>query len=103
MGVMIFGVLVDLWLVVVIIICVIALLAFIIQRAIRAHRQQVTTGREELLGKTATVEVALDPKGTVLYKGELWSAISETGRVEPGEEVIINRVDSLKLYVSKKA
>ncbi len=103
MGVMIFGVLVDLWLVIVIILGVIALLPFIIQRSIRAHRQQVTTGREELIGKTATVEIALDPKGTVLYKGERWTAISETGRVEPGEEVTINRVDSLKLYVSKKA
>jgi len=101
-GLLIFGVLVDLWLVIVIIICVIALLAFIIQRAIRAHRQQVTTGREELIGKTATVETTLNPRGTVLFRGEHWTAISETGRVEPGEEVIINRVDSLKLYVNRK-
>jgi len=102
MSIMIFGLMIDLWLVIVIIIIIIALLAFVIQRGVKAHREQVTTGREELVGKTATVEVALDPKGTILYKGELWTAISETGRVEPGEEVTINRVDSLKLYVNKK-
>ena len=93
---------IDLWLVIVILIIIVALLVFIIERSIRAHRRQVTTGQEELVGKTVTVEAALDPKGTVLYKGERWTAISEVGRVEPGEEVIINRVDSLKLYVNKK-
>jgi len=69
---------------------------------IRAHRRQAFTGREELSGKTAIVKRALDPEGMVLFKGELWTAVSESGRVEPGEEVIINKVDSLKLYVSKK-
>jgi membrane-bound ClpP family serine protease len=38
----------------------------------------------------------------VLFKGELWTAVSEKGRVEPGEEVSITKVDSLKLYVTKK-
>ena len=101
MGLMIFGQLVDLWVVVVILICIIVLLVFVIQRIVRAHRQQATTGREELIGKTATVETPLNPRGTVLFRGEHWTAISETGRVEPGEEVIINRVVNLKLYVNK--
>ncbi|GAH14180.1 unnamed protein product, partial [marine sediment metagenome] len=35
-------------------------------------------------------------------QGERWTAISETGRVEPEEEVIITKVDGLKLYVIKK-
>ena len=101
MGLMIFGMVANLWLVVIILIIITAFLAFIIQRAVRAHRYQPATGREELIGKTALVKTALDPEGTVLYKGELWTAKSETGRVEPGEEVTINRVDSLKLYVNK--
>ncbi len=102
MGLMIFGFVIDLWLVIVILVIIVVALLFIIQRGIKVHRLQATTGREDLVGKTATVAAVLEPKGTVLYKGELWTAISETGRVEPGEEVIINRVDSLKLYVSKK-
>ena len=90
------------WLIATITIIVVAFFVFAIQRVIRAHHRQASTGREELTGKIATVKRALEPEGMVLFKGELWTAVSESGRVEPGEEVIINKVDSLKLYVSKK-
>jgi len=93
---------VDPWLIAITTICIASLLAFVISRVIRAHRRQATTGREELVGKTAVVKVALDPEGTIFFKGERWTAISETGRVEPGEAVIIIKVDGLTLYVTKK-
>ena len=69
---------------------------------IKAHRQRVGAGREELIGKTAEVRAILNPKGTVFVEGELWAAIAEEGSLNPGEEVIITRVDSLKLWVTKK-
>ena len=90
------------WLIAIVTILVAAFFAFVIQRLIRVHRRQAYTGREELVGKTAVVRVALDPEGMVLFKGELWTALSEKGRVKPGEEVIITRVEGLKLYVTKK-
>ena len=90
------------WLIAVVAFLSPAALTFIIQRAIKAHRQQATTGREELMGKTATVKVALNPEGMVFYKGERWTAISESGEVKEGEEVIIKRIDGLTLYVVKK-
>ncbi len=90
------------WLIAIISICIAALFAFVINRVIKAHRYQATTGREELVGKTAIVKVALEPEGTVFFKGERWTAVSEKGRVEPGEEVIITKVDGLKLYVTTK-
>ena len=83
-------------------ICVAGLLVFVVQRVVRAHRRQASTGREDLIGKTAEVKIALDPKGMVLIKGERWTAVSEKGRVKPGEEVIITKVDGLKLWVVKK-
>jgi membrane-bound serine protease (ClpP class) len=92
----------DAWLIVVIVICGAALLVFVVQRVVQAHRQQVSAGREELVGKTAEVETVLDPKGIVLIEGERWAAISEKGRVKPGEEVIVTKVDGLKLMVVKK-
>jgi len=64
----------DAWLIVVIAICVAALIAFVVQRVVRAHQKQVSAGREEL----------------------------EKGRVKPGEEVIVTKVDGLKLRVVKK-
>jgi membrane-bound ClpP family serine protease len=90
------------WLIAVVTILIGGFLTFVVSRVIKAHRRQATTGREELTGKTATVKVALKPAGMVLFKGELWSAVSESGQVEPGEEVIINKVDGLRLYVTKK-
>ena len=79
-----------------------AVSAFIISRVVRAHRRQAATGKEELIGKTALVKVALEPEGTVFFKGERWTAVSEEGRVKPGEEVIITKVEGLKLWVTKK-
>ena len=93
---------VDPWLIAIVTIIIAALFAFVVQRVLRVHRRQARTGREELVGKTAVVKVALDPEGTVFYKGERWTAFSEQERVEPGEEVIITKVDSLTLYVTKK-
>ena len=90
------------WLIAIITIVIAALLAFVIHRVVWVHRRQAATGREELIGKTALVKAALEPEGTVLYKGERWTAVSEEGPVEPGETVVINKVDSLKLYVTKK-
>lgn len=90
------------WLIATVVIIIALLFAFVMHRIIRAHRRQASTGREELIGKTAIVKAALEPEGVVLFKGERWTAVSETGRVEPGETVIINRVDSLTLYVTKK-
>ena len=78
------------------------LLAVSIIWGIRAHRQRIFAGREDFIGKIAEVKATLKPKGTVFIQGESWTAISEAGRVEAGEEVIITRVDGLKLWVTKK-
>ena len=43
----------------------------------------------------------MKPKGIVFVEGERWTAILEEGRVQPGEEVIVTKVDGLKLWVTK--
>lgn len=93
---------VDPWLIAAVTIVIAGFFTFVISRAIRAHRKQATTGREELSGKTAAVREDLDPEGTVLYKGELWTAVSEQGKIKAGEEIIIDEVDGLTLRVSRK-
>jgi len=90
------------WLIASITVFIAGLLAFVINRIVKVHRRQAYTGREELTGKTAVVKAALNPEGIVLFKGERWSAVSESGPVEPGETVTITSVDSLKLHVTKQ-
>lgn len=88
----------------VIAIIAIVFVAFVTVSAIwgrRAHRQQVSVGREKLIGKTAEVRTSVNPRGMVLIEGELWAAISEGERIDPGEEVIVTRVEGLKLWVKK--
>jgi membrane-bound ClpP family serine protease len=93
---------IDPWLIAIVCIVITAFMVFVIQRAIVAHRKQAYTGREELVGKTATVKAPLNPEGMVLFKGERWTAISESGEIKVGEDVVIKRVDGLVLYVVKK-
>ncbi len=90
------------WLIAGLSLVILAFVIFAATRIIKAHRTQATTGWEELIGKPARVMTALDPEGQVLFRGEHWKAVSEEGNIEPGEDVIIEKVDNLKLYVTKK-
>ena len=93
---------VEPWLIIVVIIATIAFFVFVIIYGIRAHRLQVSAGREELIGKIAEAITTMEPKGMVRIQGEQWTAILDKGRAEPGEEVIVTRVEGLKLRVTKK-
>lgn len=90
------------WAIAVIVVIAVAFIAFAIYWGIRAHKRQVATGREELVGRTAVVQQGLNPKGIVFIEGERWAAVSEEGRVKTGEEVVITRVEGLMLYVVRK-
>jgi membrane-bound serine protease (ClpP class) len=54
------------------------------------------------VGKIAVVKTPLSPRGMVFLEGENWTAVSEEGRVEPGEEVVVTGVNNLVLSVVKK-
>ena len=92
---------IDPWLIVIVAIAVAAFLVITIVWGIRAHRRRVSAGREDMIGKTAEVKTALNPKGTVLIEGELWMAVSEDGQMEPGDEVVVSKVDRLTVWVTK--
>ena len=93
---------VDGRLIAIVVVLLAAGVGFIGWRAVQIHRKQATTGREELIGKTATVKEALNPQGMVFFKGERWMAVSEEGEIKVGEEVTIQRLDGLTLYVTRK-
>lgn len=90
------------WLIASVVITITVVFSFVMQRIVRAYRRQARTGREELIGKTVLVKEALKPEGTIFFKGERWTAISEKEPVEAGEEVIITAVDGLTLHVTRK-
>ena len=85
------------------IVCAVAFVVFIIYAIVKGQRRELTAGVEEMIGKEAVVQTPLNPKGMVLAEGELWTAIAEDSKIEPGEEVIITKVEGLKLRVTKKS
>ena len=89
------------WLITIVVIMVVAFLVIAIIWGVKAHRNRIGAGREELVGRTAEVETALEPKGMVLVDGEHWTAVIENGNAQPEEEVTITRVEGLKLIVTK--
>ena len=93
---------IDWWVIAIVVILFAAIFIFVLGAIIRSHRRRPTTGKEGLIGKTAVAHTALDPTGMVLVEGELWTASSEAGRIEVGEEVTVTKVEGLKLKVAKK-
>ena len=89
--------------IIVAIVFAVAFAVFIIYAIVKGQRRELTAGVEEMIGKEAVVQTTLNPKGMVLAEGELWTAIAEDSRIEPGEEVIITKVEGLKLWVTKKS
>ncbi len=85
-----------------VVIAIACFLIFVIGAIIRGQRRRKATGAEGMIGEVAVAKMPLAPMGTVLAKGELWTAATEGERIERGEEVIITKVEGLKLWVIKK-
>jgi membrane-bound serine protease (ClpP class) len=74
---------------------------FILGAIVKGQRRRKATGTEGMIGTLALAKTPLDPNGTVLAEGELWSARAVGEYVRPGEEVTILGVDGLRLQVQK--
>jgi membrane-bound serine protease (ClpP class) len=81
------------------------LLAFAVERAVRARRLPKRTGWEEMVGAVGEVRQAIDPVGQVFVEGALWRARLASGadgearRIERGSRVRVESVDGLTLQV----
>lgn len=78
-----------------------AFFLFVIGMGIRAQKHKVVTGLEAMKDAIAYAQEVLDPQGTVMLHGEIWNAISLTGKIEKGEKVRIKEMNKLTLYVEK--
>jgi membrane-bound ClpP family serine protease len=64
-------------------------------------KKQSQAGQSSMVGVVATVAKTLNPEGQVKIRGELWGAVSESGNIAAGEEVIVVGENGLKLTVRK--
>jgi membrane-bound serine protease (ClpP class) len=75
-----------------------AILLFLISIAVKARMNRPATGRESFAGDTATALTVLAPRGLVLYRGEVWQAVSSRP-VKEGAQVRIAALEGLELKV----
>lgn len=81
-----------------VIVFMIAVLALVTWVVGRAMREKVTTGREGIVGEAGTATSDLAPEGTVFVHGEVWRARSEAP-VESGARIRVVGVEGLTLLV----
>jgi len=72
---------------------------FVIGMGLKAQRSRPTTGIKAFIGKQGEVINLLDPAGTVKVNGEMWNAVSLSGKINPGEKIIVREIKNLTLYV----
>ena len=77
-----------------------AIMLLLIQRALRAQTQRVTTGRQGMLGEVGVTSTDLNPEGQVFVHGEIWSA-SSPRPIQQGEKVRVMKVEGMRLLVEK--
>jgi len=85
-----------------VVVVILLFFAFLVRAIVLSRRAQQQTGREAMVGKVAVARTPLDPSGTIFVHGERWEAILDQGRAEPGEEVVITKIEGLKMRVTKK-
>lgn len=72
---------------------------FLLSRVIRAHRKQVLTGMEGLVGEVGKTLGELAPEGKVLVHGEYWDARSTGAAIEAGTAVRVLAVGHRRIDV----
>ncbi len=77
-----------------------AFFAFAVGLTVKAHRQQVTTGREGMIGEVGIALTNLNPSGRVHVHGEIWQARSDTP-IEKDQPVKVLAVNGLQVKVEK--
>jgi membrane-bound serine protease (ClpP class) len=73
---------------------------FLLSRVLQAHRRQVMTGKDGMVGEVGRALSDLDPDGKVLVHGEYWDARSTGGRIESGSEVRVQKANDRRLDVT---
>ncbi|HSL17410.1 MAG TPA: nodulation protein NfeD [Methylomirabilota bacterium] len=73
---------------------------FLLGRVIQAHRAQVMTGTDGLVGEIGRALSDLAPDGKVLVHGEYWDARSTSGPIGKGAAVRVETVGDKRIDVS---
>lgn len=95
------GLMIDPWLIGLLAVLSFAVLSISLGMVVKSLRQKTVTGKEELLGATATVTRWQGDHGDVLVTGEIWQARCASPHVlKQGDTVQVSALDGLVLVVT---
>lgn len=80
----------------------VAFLVVSVVAVIRSQRRSPVAGRDDIIGLVGTVRTRLEPEGSVQVRGELWEAVANGERLEPGTKIVVTKIEGLKLTVRIK-
>jgi membrane-bound ClpP family serine protease len=66
----------------------------------KALDKKVTSPGEAMIGCQGKTKTCLDPDGIVQVQGELWKATTADSMIQSGEDVIVQGVSGLTLFVA---
>ena len=75
-------------------------MVFLLGRVLKAHRAQVMTGTDGLVGELGRALSDLAPDGKVLVHGEYWDARTTSGHIDRGATVRVEAVGDKRIDVS---
>ena len=96
------GPMISLWILALVALLTGGFFVFIVALGLRALRRPYIAGREGVVGHIGQARTDIDPAGSIFVDGALWSAVSESGAINKGEEVLVTQMDGLKLTVKKR-
>jgi membrane-bound serine protease (ClpP class) len=76
--------------------------SFLFTIALRARRNKVVTGQGAMVGQVGVAVGELNPRGTVMVRGEYWNAVAPS-HVAADAPIRVTRIDGLTLQVSAVA
>jgi len=75
---------------------------FLVTMGLRAQRSKPASGVSTMIGQTALTLGELDPAGQVSVSGEIWKAVSLSGKIPENEKVTVKEIKELTLYVESE-
>ncbi len=93
------GITVPVWVIPIVMVVWLVYSVYTFKKGTRALKTGHIIGFPNMIGTTGTAMSRLDPEGMVKIRGELWSATSTAGPIDPGSDVIVRGQQRLKLEV----
>jgi membrane-bound serine protease (ClpP class) len=92
---------ISLWAIAGVIVVTSIFFLIVITKVIQVHKRKPVSGKEGIIGEKGIAKSDIDKNGGIVFvHGEIWKAISNE-KIKKGEEIIVKKIDGLKLIVEK--